>query len=550
LDWIREIYDKIDNNIGSIYSSGREQDNILNIIDFVDKIIKIKLWKRQRFILKVFYSLPLNEDEKEEINWLKENKGIEIPENFQHISFKELVLVVGRRGSKSVLAALIACYEIYKLLNLYNPQKFYDLIPGTPIYILHVAAEEKQAEMVQDYIKGFIKGADWFAPYIDRIMEREVRFFSRFDKDTNYPKGTIRVYSLTSNSSSIPGRTAKVVILDELARMLDTKGRLAGDQIYDALTPSVKTFKDDGKIINISSPRTKAGIFYDLYLKSFEIESMLCFQYPTWIINPTLTREDFNDEFAKDPNMANMEYGAEFGEVLDSAFNREKINRMVELSKNRQINYIGQRNFNYVITCDPATIDDRYGIAWGHAEIITNHKYVVIDGLKYYESLKIKEGNDVRIEEVDLDEVDNFVIDLIRKLKNVSAIAYDQGKSTASIQKLKKMNYNAIETTFTNKYKVMLYSDMKNMLNQERLIIYEHDEKGAVNLFIDEIKHLEREIRGDTIKIGHPTIGKITTDDLYDCVSNLVHILLEENPKYVTKQINTRPRVVRIRRWG
>jgi hypothetical protein len=543
---IHNALDEVCSNVENIYPAVEKQQDVLNIIDFAKQELGIDLWLRQRFILKVFYNLPLTGEEKKEIKWLHENKGLEIPENYQYINFKELVIVAGRRSSKSVLASLIAIYEIYKLLSLYNPQKFYGLMSGTPIYILHCAAESKQAEIIQDYIKGYLKESNFFDQYIEHESGKEIRFKTQFDKKTNQDKGSLRIYSLTSNSSSIPGRTALMVIMDEVAYMMDTNGRLSGDKIYQALTPSIKNFKEYGKIVNISSPLTKAGVLYDLYISSQKVQNMIAFSYACWQLNPNLTIDEFESDFEKNPEWAMMEYGGEFGEVLDAAFDWDKIDKMVD--KGRSISMTPLRDMTYVISCDPATIKDRYFIAWGHAEYRNNLKYVIIDGLHYWESTVTKdEQGEKHIEEVKIDDADNFVIDLMGKLKNVTCIAYDQGKSTSSIQKFKKMRKNAIETTFTNKYKTTLYNDMKGIMNQERLRIYETDSQNAVNIFLDETRHLERQIKGSVIKIGHPMVGPVTTDDAYDAVSNLVHLLLEDNPKKI-KRITTAPaRIVKTR---
>lgn len=544
-----QAFNEIETNIINSFPVIDKQIDVLNIIDFANNIIKINLWARQKFVLKVFYNLPLSDEEKKEIQWLKDNKGITILENYQYINFNELILNIGRRGSKSSMAALIATYETYKLLSLYNPQKFYGLIPGTAIYILHCAAEEEQAKGVQDYVRGFVKNTNWFDSYLDDMKEREIRFFTRFDKDTSYPKGTVRIFSLTSNSSSITGRTAKVVILDELARMLDTKGRLAGKEIYDALTPSVKTFKSEGKIIDISSPRAESGVFYDLSIKAPKVHEMLYFNYASWEFNEKLTYDDFKSEFEKDPEMASMEYGAKFGKVLNKAFDWTKIDKMVEWD--RCTNFIGNKSYIYGITCDAATVNDRYGIAWGHSENRGADKYIIIDGIKYYESKKTKDNQgNINIEEVDLDMVDNFVIGLIKLLGSVSFIAYDQGKSTASIQKLQKLNYHAIETTFTNKYKETLYLDTKNILNQERCKICGKDEQGAINILMNEMKYIQRTVEGPMIKIGHPQHGPVTTDDLYDCVSNLIHLLLLEGSSTIMRPITMKPKILTTRVWG
>lgn len=537
-------YTEVKSNILNYFPVVETQANVLNIIEYAEQKIGIDLWPRQKIILKVFYNLPLNEEEKKEIQWLKENKGLIIPENYRFINFKELVLVVGRRGSKSVLVSLIATYEIYKLLNLENPQRYYGLILGTPIYILHCASETDQAKVVQDYIKSYIKAdKEFFDKYLEHESEKEIRFKTVFDKNTEVEKGSIRIFSLTSNSSSIPGRTALMVILDEEARFMDTQGRLSGHSVYQALTPSIKNFGSYGKICNMSSPLTNGGLFYDLYEKSQVVESMIAFQYATWDLNPNITRESLQDEFDKNPDFADMEYGANFGEVLDRAFDWDKIANCIV--KNKSISYRGERGKQYIITCDAGLRNDRYGIAWGHADIINGNKYIFVDGLKYYEAKVSKDTSGKKIvEDVDIETADNFVIDLVKKLERVGGIFYDQWNSPASIQKMKKIGLNASETTFTNKYKEKLYNDTKNVLGQGRLKVYEKDPQNAAGLFIEEIKHVEREIKGDTIRIRAPLVGPVTSDDLYDCVSNLISILLSEDPKKIVRTIAEKPRVI------
>ena len=544
---LQNIVDQTNAQLPSLESMMPEQ-SVLNIIDFISQTLKLSIWRRQRIILKIFYNLKLTEDEEDEIRWLFENKNIIIPENYQDINFKELIIVAGRRGSKSVLAALIAAYEVYCLLSKYNPVQYYGLISGTKIYILHCAAKEDQAKHVQDYFKGYIRGSEWFQPYIDRILEKEVRFFTDYNKEHSADKGTVRFTSLTSNSATMAGATAKMVILDELARMMDTGGRLSGNKIYQALTPSIATFKSDGKIVDISSPLTKGGVFYDLYQKSFKIESMLCFQYASWELNENLSFEDLKDEFDKNPEWAKMEYGGEFGEVLDSAFDWDKVDKMKTPGISFTMSPVSTRS--YVICCDPATKNDRYGIAWGHKEIQDGNTHIYIDGLKFFESETIMINGEKSIVEVDLEMVDRYVVALAGRLVNVSLIAYDQGKSTASIQKLKKRGLRVEETTFTSKYKETLYNDVNAMLNQERLHVYESDPQNAVDLLIDEMKHLERQVKGNTIHVGHPLVGHIQTDDLYDCVSNCVHLLLEDNPRKILQRTSAGPVIVRTRNIG
>src|SRR6185295_9278602 len=67
-----------------------------------------------------------------------------------------------------------------------------------------------------------------------------------------YLPGSVILMSGHSNSGSLRGHATKVVLFDEFAHFVTTSGRSSGDEVYNALTPSMKQFGKEGKIVMLS----------------------------------------------------------------------------------------------------------------------------------------------------------------------------------------------------------------------------------------------------------------------------------------------------------
>ena len=108
----------------------------LNIIEFAESRAGLaqKLYPGQKFIFKLFYGIPLSDNvedneiiirdkfneevlhifsEVQFLDFLYQEKRINIsPEDYEkgNLEFEEISFVIGRRGSKSTMTAIIACY--------------------------------------------------------------------------------------------------------------------------------------------------------------------------------------------------------------------------------------------------------------------------------------------------------------------------------------------------------------------------------------------------------------------------------------------------------
>jgi len=559
-----------------------EKTELLSPIETVDALtfVTSHKWLGERpfpfqsFVIKVLYGLwqkySFTEEEKQLLEILKNEWEIDFHFETRDINqlIEVLILVIGRRGSKSSLISWVATYETYKLVCKGDPQRYYQIRERHPIYVMNCASDGDQAKETFNLIKDNVKKLEFFQKYIDfdKDNETELRLFSPYDlflnsqirkynegrkkglMKKNILRGSICIESVTTSAATKRGKAILVLIFDEFSHFGRSKYKRSTLEVIEspqtdhamwtALTPSVKDFGKDGLIIAISSPAEKAGEFYDLYClaggkEQDEKEKVvpnlryLLFQLSTWQANPRFKREDFEVDFLKDPISALMEYGGHFGEPASSFLNPEKVDQMV--IPNAPILLKGKPGQLYIITIDPASKSDTYAIAWGHREDRPTERYW-IDGLKGFEPTTKNLGDGhIVIERIDPDVVMNYLLNLIASLntagKQVAEICYDQWNSIDSIHTLRKMRLPAIETTFTNAYKGEIYGTFLEKMQLGQIYCYGMDADPTEdwpNKLKLELKYLQKIISGGTTYYAAPTSGPVTSDDFATVVANLV----------------------------
>jgi hypothetical protein len=289
----------------------------------------IELWPMQKIVLKMFYRgtkgnehVELNEDEldilrniakNEDLDYEAQNGGFQqvIDKYYRRAPLRTLQLVMGRRSSKTFMVSIIAVYEAYKLLEMGNPQKYYKLPPNKPIAIINVAVSETQAyDPLFIEILSRVTNSQYFADKISPSSKKgELFLLTDADKEEILRRkaegidigldGSVVLMSGHSNSRSIRGKAAIAILFDEFAHFLNSAGRQSGDEVYTALAPSTQQFGDDGKLVLLSDPRDKSGIFWTLFTMSqdkkvkddgtvvYPNDNILSLQLPTWVMNPS-----------------------------------------------------------------------------------------------------------------------------------------------------------------------------------------------------------------------------------------------------------------------
>ena len=547
------------------------------------------LFPIQRLVVKTFYSLwpyyPPDEEEEKLLKILEREWNIKIDlERIDTILY--LILVLGRRSTKSTTMSFIGSYEAYSLICKDNPQSYYGIRDKHPIHIMHVASAGDQAEDVFTLTKNNIRNIEFFRPYIDfdKDSSTELRLFSPYDlrindeilhknsliqrgkgemKESRRP-GSIVIESVTTSAATHRGKSIKCLMLSEFAHF--ERAKIGGSKddvilsenpktdyaVWKAFTPSVKDFKRDGRVLAESSPREKGGEFYRHYCigggmeqeKAEEVipdPSYQVIQLSTWQARPGFEYSDFEDDFRKDPVGAAMEYGGHFGNPAGSFIQEEWIERVSQ--RMIPIIYQNSRLFKYVIAIDPGgkakkKKADTYAIAWGHYEGDLQGKYenessilYWIDGMKGWDAKLVPEGNGKYNQvPVNPNDVVDFVLGLVDSLGGrnyIQEIVFDQFDSSQPVATLQGLGLPALETTFTNPYKSAMYGNFLQKLIGDQVRMYGIDEEGWISRWKLEMKYLQRITQGNYTFYQHPTSGPVQNDDFADCTANLIHRLCQ-----------------------
>jgi hypothetical protein len=535
------------------------------------------LFPSQSLALKLYYRLweayPFTDEEQVLLRTLETKWGIHYDLAGLKQTWTEVFqLVWGRRSSKSSLVGgILLNYEVYKLICLGNPHKHYGILQSDTIYLQVTAAKEEQAKKTFSIGSGMAKACKFFEPYIDnrKDLETELRFLTPYDRllhrqvakyNDERPKGTpprkaalgsLVFWTTTTAGGTSRGGATIVQVFEEFAHVRRARmgsneeeagsSGMSDHELYKALAPSTKTFRRDGKIIMLSSPKEQGGEFYSHYCtargdereKTLPSPNYIMLQLATWEANPNVQRDELENDFNRDPLGAAQEYGAEFGKPSASFIPAEKLAAII--IPDRQILLQGSFNHKYVVTLDPASRGDTYACAWGHQERVgdaTNGHYeYYIDGLMGWlpQTEKGIDGS-FQTRPIDHSEVLRFVVDLCTRAlaRRVVVIAYDQWNSTSAIDQLRRLRLPAMETTFTNAYKSVIYRDFLEEVNSGHVHCYGVEaapQYDWARTMLLELQYLQRIMRGDIVTYHHPSSGPVQHDDFSDCVVNLVSLL-------------------------
>jgi hypothetical protein len=517
----------------------------------------------EKLILKVYYGMPLDNEQKaikcrsfpfdpvgkmftesEYVSYLIQQRRTNLKDIFS-IGAIELVLVCGRRSGKTFIASVISAYEAYKLILKVDPQKHYKLPQGEEVRIVNVASTTEQALILAKATQNRILNSKWFTPYVEGKNQSEIRL--RTKKDLELYNREIRqhgkpldnhvslkIQALPCTARGIRGGNIIVGILDEIAHFIDNDGNRSGDQIYEALTPSVASFGLDGRIICISSPYIKAGIFYDLYLDAVGREgeepdhNKCMFRLPTWEMNETITFEYLESERKRNPETFDSEFGSEFTSVVSGFFKYpEKIDLCVLRDEET---FIANNNYGHYIAVDPSSSQNGYALAMVHVEKREKIKVdeagnekkerknvVVLDRWKVW---NLRDPEFEGLQYIDEEIIHEYIGVLFQYFKVVK-IVFDQFDSTSSVMKFKKAGVNAVKTPFSRHYNTKIYKNLRDLIYDERLDLFHHEQG------IKELKNLqEKKVGKKQFVVEAPNQGEITTDDLCDVLANASYVAL------------------------
>lgn len=226
-------------------------------------------------------------------------------------SVNEAWLVVGRRGGKSLILALIAVFLAMRDWSGY-------LTPGERGTIMIIAADRRQARTIFRYVTALLKNT-----ILAELVERETA-------DALDLNNGVTIEILTASFRTVRGYSLIACLADEIAFWRsDESGANPDREILAAIRPAMATIPG-AMLLCASSPYARRGALWDAYRRHYgKPGPVLVWRAPTRTMNATVPQSVIDDAIEADPASAAAEFGAQFRTDVETFVSREVVEAAV-----------------------------------------------------------------------------------------------------------------------------------------------------------------------------------------------------------------------------
>ena len=302
-------------------------------------------WKPWRAFLAALFALPLDDDA---LALFQAHTGRVAPPT---VPFREAALVIGRRGGKSRILALIATF--LATFREYAPH----LAPGEVATIAVIAADRRQARSIYRFATGLLRAVPMLADLIEDETSETITLSNR-----------VIVEIHTASFRVTRGYTFAAVLADETAFWRSDDSANPDVEILAALRPGLATIPGS-ILLNASSPYRKRGVLHQAYARHYGREDarVLVWQAATLDMNPSLDPAIVAEAFEDDSDSAAAEYGAQFRNDLSDFVPRSVVEACTMTGRFENAPIGG---LHYVSFVDPSggTGSDSMTLAVAHRE--------------------------------------------------------------------------------------------------------------------------------------------------------------------------------------
>ncbi len=265
-------------------------------------------WRPWRSFLKVLFALPLTDDD---LALYRQCTGRNDPP--PGVS-SECWLVVGRRGGKSMILALIAVY-----LAVFRDFKPY-LSPGEVASVKILATDRRQSRVIHRYCRALLEQVPTLAAMVTRSDDNVIEL-----------NNGIVIEVATASWRGIRGYTIAAALLDEQAFWRTDDAAVSDTEVIAALRPALSTIPN-AMLLCASSPYARRGELYNAHRRYFGQDDApaLVWQAATRVMNPSIPQRILDEAYERDPASAAAEYGAEFRSDLSAFLDRQLIESAVD----------------------------------------------------------------------------------------------------------------------------------------------------------------------------------------------------------------------------
>jgi hypothetical protein len=226
---------------------------------------------------------------------------------------REAWLVVGRRGGKSMVLALVAVF----LACFVEWAPF--LSPGEHGTIMVLAADRRQSRVIFRYVHALLTRV----PMLAALVERETA------EAIDLTNG-VTIEIMAASFRSVRGYTLIAALCDEIAFWRSDDSANPDAEIIAALRPAMATIPD-AMLLCASSPYARRGVLWDAYRRHYGRAGspLLVWQADTRTMNPTVPQSIVDEAAEADPASAAAEYGAQFRTDIETFVAREVVESAV-----------------------------------------------------------------------------------------------------------------------------------------------------------------------------------------------------------------------------
>ena len=532
-------------------------------------------------------------------------------------SYNTLHCVVGMRAGKSVMAGLIGTYVEHRMLtlSLSEPrgiQGYLGMPEAEQLELTFLASTDVQSQdTIWAKFKNYRAVAPWFQRYVPWVKTQQAAqvtpvgmqkwAYEESDKKIRNGHCKLLINSLNSNSGAIVGKTRILAAADEIGRMKQTDSSMGAAEIYRGLESSLHTVRTSttnrsllpwmGMMLSVTSPMADEDKAMDLLRigQSGEVKGMLAYHYATWDFNPREPRENFDEDYAKDPIAAERNFGARppkaaFPLIPDpERFEHNAIGegtptatfRHVPAKDEKGQQYIGielvnalllhgmtqggrQRVAPRYIAFDAGKNFDAFAGACAHGEFVTD-----ADGTQKLVTVFdwvcriLTPAREIQV-------LFESVFDMIKALKTrqpIARVEFDRWQSLQMVQNMRfQLGVFAEQNPVTDNDFHTFAADA--MIGRVRLLPplpgdaeAKPPEKSPMGTIIYELEHLERDPKTD--KVDNPHKGERRGWNSDDCARVAVHVHRLVQATGYTKKADDRSRRARRERaevggdgWG
>ena len=225
-------------------------------------------------------------------------------------SFTEAALVIGRRGGKSRILALLG--TVLATGRDYRPF----LAPGEVATVAILASDRKQARSIFRFVKGMLD----LVPGLKREITKET------DEVIELGGRRVAIEITTASFRATRGYTYIAVLADEIAFWRSDESANPDEEILNAIRPGLATIPG-AMLLLASSPYAKKGALYKVFRRHYGQDGsrVLVWRGTTQEMHPDIDPAIIAEAYEEDAASAASEYGAEFRNDLEAFVTREVV---------------------------------------------------------------------------------------------------------------------------------------------------------------------------------------------------------------------------------